>query len=298
MTKCESAQHVARRPTFAASIFRLADTRPGPGIRRREAPVGARSPRPAAWPGQGPPLGYFPTERRRGAGVSNRANDGRHLRRDARRPAQTHQRGGSSMKALVWHARRKTSAATPFPIRGSRIRATPSSRSRARAICGSDLHLFDGFMPGMESGDVMGHEPMGEVVEVGAEAEGQAEGRRPDRRSVHDHLRRVRPVQARQLLGLRDDQPQQVDRGQGVRPHHRRPVRLHPPDRRLPGRSGRVPAGAVRGCDPHQGAATASPTRRSCSSATSCRPAGRRRCSATSSRTTRWRSGAAARSGR
>ncbi|WP_176332788.1 alcohol dehydrogenase catalytic domain-containing protein, partial [Caballeronia glathei] len=35
------------------------------------------------------------------------------------------------------------------------------------AICGSDLHLFDGFMPGMESGDIMGHEFMGEVVEVG-----------------------------------------------------------------------------------------------------------------------------------
>lgn len=37
------------------------------------------------------------------------------------------------------------------------------------AICGSDLHLFDGFMPGMESGDIMGHEFMGEVVEVGPE---------------------------------------------------------------------------------------------------------------------------------
>ncbi|MFL5235326.1 MAG: zinc-dependent alcohol dehydrogenase, partial [Microvirga sp.] len=37
------------------------------------------------------------------------------------------------------------------------------------AICGSDLHLFDGFMPGMEKGDVLGHEFMGEVVEVGAE---------------------------------------------------------------------------------------------------------------------------------
>ena len=35
------------------------------------------------------------------------------------------------------------------------------------AICGSDLHLFGGFMPGMESGDIIGHEFMGEVVEVG-----------------------------------------------------------------------------------------------------------------------------------
>jgi threonine dehydrogenase-like Zn-dependent dehydrogenase len=35
------------------------------------------------------------------------------------------------------------------------------------AICGSDLHLLDGYMPTMEKGDILGHEPMGEVVEVG-----------------------------------------------------------------------------------------------------------------------------------
>jgi len=37
------------------------------------------------------------------------------------------------------------------------------------AICGSDLHLFDGFIPTMEEGDVMGHEFMGIVEEVGSE---------------------------------------------------------------------------------------------------------------------------------
>jgi threonine dehydrogenase-like Zn-dependent dehydrogenase len=35
------------------------------------------------------------------------------------------------------------------------------------AICGSDLHLYNAFMPGLEPGDVLGHEFMGEVVEVG-----------------------------------------------------------------------------------------------------------------------------------
>jgi threonine dehydrogenase-like Zn-dependent dehydrogenase len=35
------------------------------------------------------------------------------------------------------------------------------------AICGSDLHLYNGFVPTMEKGDVLGHEFMGEVVEVG-----------------------------------------------------------------------------------------------------------------------------------
>jgi len=36
------------------------------------------------------------------------------------------------------------------------------------AICGSDLHLYDGFVPTMEKGDILGHEFMGEVVEVGS----------------------------------------------------------------------------------------------------------------------------------
>src|SRR4051812_7295171 len=35
------------------------------------------------------------------------------------------------------------------------------------AICGSDLHLYNGFVPTMEKGDVLGHEFMGEVVELG-----------------------------------------------------------------------------------------------------------------------------------
>jgi threonine dehydrogenase-like Zn-dependent dehydrogenase len=40
-------------------------------------------------------------------------------------------------------------------------------RVTSTAICGSDLHLLDGYVPTMQKGDVMGHEPMGEVVEVG-----------------------------------------------------------------------------------------------------------------------------------
>src|SRR3712207_1575826 len=35
------------------------------------------------------------------------------------------------------------------------------------AICGSDLHLYNGFVPTMQSGDILGHEFMGEIVEVG-----------------------------------------------------------------------------------------------------------------------------------
>ena len=39
----------------------------------------------------------------------------------------------------------------------------------ATAICGSDLHLYDGYIPTMQRGDILGHEFMGEVVEVGPE---------------------------------------------------------------------------------------------------------------------------------
>jgi threonine dehydrogenase-like Zn-dependent dehydrogenase len=40
-------------------------------------------------------------------------------------------------------------------------------RITSTAICGSDLHLYNGFMPTMQHGDILGHEFMGEVVEVG-----------------------------------------------------------------------------------------------------------------------------------
>ncbi len=74
------------------------------------------------------------------------------------------------MKALCWHGKHDIRYDTvPDPIlehpRDAIIKVS------ACAICGSDLHLFDGFMPGMKSGDVMGHEFMGEVVEVGAQAQ-------------------------------------------------------------------------------------------------------------------------------
>jgi len=72
------------------------------------------------------------------------------------------------MKALRWHGKHDIQYDTaPDPqIEHPRDAIVKVS---ACAICGSDLHLFDGFMPGMKSGDIMGHEFMGEVVEVGAD---------------------------------------------------------------------------------------------------------------------------------
>ena len=72
------------------------------------------------------------------------------------------------MKALRWHGKKDIRCDTvPDPqIEQPRDAIIKVSTC---AICGSDLHLFDGFMPGMESGDIVGHEFMGEVVEVGRE---------------------------------------------------------------------------------------------------------------------------------
>jgi threonine dehydrogenase-like Zn-dependent dehydrogenase len=72
------------------------------------------------------------------------------------------------MKALRWHGKKDIRCdSVPDPQiehpRDAIVKVTTC------AICGSDLHLFDGFMPGMEHGDIMGHEFMGEVVEVGKE---------------------------------------------------------------------------------------------------------------------------------
>lgn len=46
------------------------------------------------------------------------------------------------------------------------------------AICGSDLHLYDGYIPGMYRGDILGHEFMGEVVELGSGVDNLAVGDR------------------------------------------------------------------------------------------------------------------------
>jgi threonine dehydrogenase-like Zn-dependent dehydrogenase len=51
-------------------------------------------------------------------------------------------------------------------------------RITSTAICGSDLHLYDGYIPTMEKGDILGHEFMGEVVEVGAGVTNLAAGDR------------------------------------------------------------------------------------------------------------------------
>ena len=71
------------------------------------------------------------------------------------------------MKANVWHG-----------VNDVRIEHVPDPtilnpgdaiiKITSTAICGSDLHLYNGFVPSMEQGDILGHEFMGEVVEIGS----------------------------------------------------------------------------------------------------------------------------------
>jgi threonine dehydrogenase-like Zn-dependent dehydrogenase len=72
------------------------------------------------------------------------------------------------MKALCWHG---TSDVRVDTVPDPKILNPGDAivKITSTAICGSDLHLFNGFMPTMESGDILGHEPMGEVIEVGKE---------------------------------------------------------------------------------------------------------------------------------
>jgi len=71
------------------------------------------------------------------------------------------------MRAITWHGKGDVRVENvPDPTiqepRDAVVKVTST------AICGSDLHLLDGVMPTMKSGDVLGHEFMGEVVEVGS----------------------------------------------------------------------------------------------------------------------------------
>jgi len=114
------------------------------------------------------------------------------------------------MRALCWHGRADVRVETvPDPRiqdpRDAIIKITST------AICGSDIHLYDGYQPTMESGDILGHENMGEVVGVGSSVSnlkkgdrvvvpftiscgtcwfaGQVSVRRGDEQSAHDQDR-------------------------------------------------------------------------------------------------------------
>jgi threonine dehydrogenase-like Zn-dependent dehydrogenase len=75
------------------------------------------------------------------------------------------------MRALVWHGKEDIRCDT---VSDPEIQDPRDAivKVTSCAICGSDLHLFHNFVPAMLPGDIMGHEMMGEVVEVGSGVDG------------------------------------------------------------------------------------------------------------------------------
>lgn len=71
------------------------------------------------------------------------------------------------MKALTWQGKRKVSVEE---VADPRLEYDTDAivKITSTAICGSDLHLYEVFGPFLDRGDILGHEPMGVVVEVGA----------------------------------------------------------------------------------------------------------------------------------
>src|SRR3954447_11581478 len=86
-------------------------------------------------------------------------------------------RKGVLMRANCWHGKNDVRVETvPDPKILNQTDAI--IRITSSAICGSDLHLYGGFVPTMESGDILGHEFMGEVVETGRQVRNLKKGDR------------------------------------------------------------------------------------------------------------------------
>ena len=114
------------------------------------------------------------------------------------------------------------------------------------AICGSDLHLYNGFVPTMEPGDILGHEFMGEVVEVGHERE--ATSRSATASSSRSRSRAATATRARpSAYSLCENSNPNACIAEKMMGHSpSRDLRLLAPDGRLRRRAGGVRARAVR----------------------------------------------------
>ncbi|MDB5073853.1 MAG: Alcohol dehydrogenase GroES domain protein [Chloroflexi bacterium] len=104
-------------------------------------------------------------------------NQGRVCKRRVISASQDRMKRWARMKANCWMGKNSVQVEeVPDPkILNSRDAIVKISST---AICGSDLHLYNGFIPTMEKGDILGHEFMGEVVEVGNKVENLAAGDR------------------------------------------------------------------------------------------------------------------------
>ena len=144
------------------------------------------------------------------------------------------------MKAVCWHGIGEVTVEnvpdpTPLNRRDAIVRVTST------AICGSDLHLYDGYIPTMYRGDILGHEFMGEVVEVGSNVTNLAVG---ERVVVPFPIAcgQLFLLRARAVLAVRELQSECTPCSEAVGPFAGRHFRLLAPARRLRRRPGRIRA--------------------------------------------------------
>ena len=109
-------------------------------------------------------------------------------------------------------------------------------KTELTAICGSDLHLYNGNIPTMKAGDILGHEFLGEVVEVGRGVSNLQIGR-PSDRAVPYRVRQLLLLCARIIFFLRQLQSERRINGNLLRPtgrRQRRPAKNRQPSTNLP----------------------------------------------------------------
>ena len=149
------------------------------------------------------------------------------------------------MKAVTWHGKRDVRVDT-VPDPSIQHPTDAIVRITSTGICGSDLHLYEVLGPFMGEGDILGHEPMGIVEEVGSEVTHIAKG---DRVVIPFN------ISCGSCFMCDHGLQSQCETTQVTRPGHgRRAVRLHEALRPGPRRAGRVPARAAGAVRADQGA--------------------------------------------
>ena len=151
------------------------------------------------------------------------------------------------MKAVTWHGKRDVRVEqVPDPVikepNDAIVRITSTN------ICGSDLHLYEVLAAFLEPGDILGHEPMGVVEEVGPGGRRAHLARRPGGDPVQHLLRSLLDVRAAAVRPVRDHaEPGARARAPSLFGY----TKLYG---QVPGRPGRVPAGTAGPVRADQGA--------------------------------------------
>ncbi len=156
------------------------------------------------------------------------------------------------MRANCWHGKNDVRVETvPDPKILNQTDAI--IRITSSAICGSDLHLYGGFVPTMESGDILGHEFMGEVVETGREVKNMKKGR-PRGCSLSNRVRAVFLLPKGPDLRMRELESERLGRGNNAGPPNLGRVRVFAYAGRLCRRAGGIRSSALRGREPAESA--------------------------------------------